>query len=401
MNRDRRNLLGALSLLAGVPGPALAKGIYDPGASDTEIRIGNIVPYSGPVSMLGTYGRALSAYFDKINAEGGINGRKIKYISLDDAYNPAKTVEAARQLVEQDEVLFLLSPVGTANNAAIVKYMNARKVPHLFVGSGAPRWGDYRRTPWTMGFNPSLVAEGGIYAAHVLQTKPDAKVGILYQNDDFGKDMLRGVLETFGDKAGSLIVSQQTYESTDPTIDSQLTMIWSAGADVFIDLSTPKFTAMAIQRIHERGWKPVHYIPYSSHSVASVLRVAGLEKSVGIISSSFIRDPTDPRWKDTPEFAGYEKFMKTYYPNGDIADFLNAGGYTIGRATEEVLRKAGDDLTRANIMKQAADLDLELPMLYPGIRVKTAPDDFYPIEQMQPIRFNGQSYDPIGGVLGR
>ncbi|GGC82857.1 ABC transporter substrate-binding protein [Chelatococcus reniformis] len=400
MHEAKRKLVVAAAIaFGGLASSAQAQTAYDTGATDTEIKIGNIVPYSGPVSMLGTYGRALAAYFDKINAEGGINGRKIKYISLDDGYNPAKTVEAARRLVEQDEVLMLVSPVGTAQNAAIGAYMNSRKVPHLFVGTGAPRWGDYKKTPWSMGWNPSLLAEGRIYAQHVLQTRPGAKVAILFQNDDYGRDLLRGVTQAFGEKAGAMIVAQQAYEATDPTVDSQLATAKSSGADVFIDLSTPKFTAMAIRRIAELGWKPVHYISYSSHSVASVLAPAGLDNAVGVISSTYLRDPTDPRWKDTPEFAGYTAFMKTYYPGGNVDDFLNAGGYTIGQAVEQVLRQAGDNLTRANIMKQAANLDMTLPMLYPGVRVKTAADDYYPIKQMQPIRFNGRTYEPIGGML--
>lgn len=401
MQISRRKVVIAAAMTLAVAGGAHAKKAYDPGVSDTEIKIGNIVPYSGPVSMLGTYGKALSAYFDKINAEGGINGRKISFISLDDGYNPAKTVEAARKLVEQDEVLMLVSPVGTAHNAAIGKYMNTRKVPHLFVGTGAPRWGDYRNTPWSMGWNTSLVTEGRIYGEHVLKTKPDAKVAVLFQNDDYGKDLLQGVVEAFGAKADSIIVAKLSYEATDPTIDSQLASLKSSGADVLINLSTPKFTAMAIRRLPELAWKPVHYISYASHSVASVLSPAGLDNATGVISSTYLRDPTDPRWKDTPEYAGYAAFMKTYYPNGNVDDFLNAGGYTIGQAVEQVLRQAGDDLSRANIMKQAASLDVTLPMLYPGVRVKTAADDYYPIEQMQPIRFNGKTYEPIGEVLGR
>lgn len=401
---NRRSVIaGALAVaaLGGFTAGAQAQKKYDTGANDKEIRIGHIVPYSGPVSAYGTIGKSIIAYFQKVNDEGGINGRKVTVISLDDGYNPAKTVEAARKLVEQEEALLLFAPLGTAQNTAIVKYMNAKKVPHLFLATGATRWGDYKQFPWTMGWQPTYQAEGHIYAEYILKNKPDAKIAVLYQNDDFGKDNLKGFIDGMGDKAKTMVVSQMSYEVTDPTIDSQIVALKGTGADTLVNLSTPKFAAMVIRKLPEIGWKPDHFLSSVSQSVQAVLKPAGFENAKGVMSVTYLRDPLDPRWKDSKEVAEYTAWFKKYYPTGDIGDSLNVIGYSSAQTLEHVLRRAGDDLTRANIMKIAADLDLELPMLYPGIPLKTAPDDFYPVERLQPTRFNGTSYEPIGPVLGR
>lgn len=390
--------MAALALTALSSAQAQKK--YDTGATDTEIKIGNLVPYSGPASAYGTVGRAAGAYFDKINAEGGINGRKIKYLSLDDAYSPPRAVEQTRKLVEQDEVLLMFAPLGTASNLATQKYLNAKKVPQLFVSSGAHRWGDYKNFPWTIGWNVSYHAEGIIYAQHILANRPQAKIAILYQNDEFGKDMLRGFLEGMGDKAKTMVVTQVSYELSDPTVDSQMVSLKSSGADTFINLSTPKFAAQAIRKAAEIGWKPTQYLANVSNQMTAVLKPAGLENATGIISAAYIRDPAETRWQNTKEYKDFVDFMKKYYPEGDPTNSLNVIGYSMAQTLEQVLKQAGNDLTRANIMKQAASLDMTLPMLYPGVNVKTGPTDFYPIEKMQLIRFNGASYDNLGNVLG-
>lgn len=404
MKSQRRSVLAstlaAIAMLA-VAGGAYAQKKYDTGASDTEIKVGHIVPYSGPVSAYGTIGKSIAAYFQKVNDEGGVNGRKITFISLDDAYNPAKTVEAARKLIEQDEVLLLFAPLGTAQNTSIIKYMNAKKVPHLFLATGATRWGDYKSFPWTMGWQPTYQTEGHIYAEHILKTNPNAKVAVLYQNDDFGKDNLKGFLDGLGDKAKSMVVSQLTYEVTDATIDSQLATLKGTGADVFMDITTPKFAAMAIRKINDIGWKPTHYLTSVSQSIASVIRPAGFDNAKGLITSAYLRDPTDPAVQSTKEFAEYSAWFKKYYPAGDINDTLNVIGYSSAQTLVEVLKKAGDNLTRDNVMKQAQNLSMTLPMLYPGIDLKTSPTDYYPVEKMQPIRFNGKTYEPLGGVMGK
>ncbi len=394
------NIVAAVTL-ASLAFGAYAQKKYDPGATDTEIKIGNIVPYSGPASAYGTAGKSAGAYFDKINAEGGINGRKIKYISLDDAYSPPRAVEQARKLVEQEEVLLVFAPLGTPSNTATQKYMNAKKVPQLFVSSGAHRWGDYKNFPWTMGWNVSYHTEGRIYAQHILASTPNAKIAVLFQNDDFGKDMLKGFLDGMGDKAKSMIVAQSSFELSDPTVDSQIVTMKASGADTFINLSTPKFAALAIRKINDLGWKPVHYLANVSNSVTTVLKPAGLEIATGIISAAYVRDPVEARWQNTKEYKDYFDFMKVYFASGDATNSLNVIGYSQAQTLVQVLKQAGDNLTRANIMKEAANLDMTLPMLYPGIQVKTSAQDFYPIKGMQMIRFNGAGYDLIGGVLGQ
>ena len=384
-----------------IAGSALAQKKYDPGASDKEVLVGNINPYSGPASAYGAIGKSIGAYFDKVNAEGGINGRKIKYISLDDGYNPAKTVEQARKLVEQEEVLLVFQPLGTPPNSAIHKYMNDRKVPHLFVATGATKWGDPKNFPWTMGWQPNYQSESKIFAAHILETKPNAKIGILYQNDDYGKDYLKGFEDGLGDKAKSMIVSKLTYEVTDPTVDSQMVSLKSSGADTFFNITTPKFAAQAIKKAAEIGWKPVHYLNSVSASVGSVMTPAGLENGVGIFTASYLKDPTDPQWQKGKEWDDWLAWMKKYMPSGDLKDVNTVYGYTVAQGLVQVLKQAGDNLTRDNIMKQAANLDMTLPMLLPGVNVKTTADDFYPIEREQLAKFDGKTWVLFGKVYGR
>ena len=380
---------------------AMAQKKYDPGASDTEIKIGNVNPYSGPVSAYGAIGKAIGAYFDKVNDEGGINGRKVKYISLDDGYNPARSVEQVRKLVEEDEVLLVFQPLGTPSNSAIHKYMNTKKVPQLFVATGATKWGDPKAFPYTMGWQPNYQSEAKIFAAHILETKPNAKIGVLYQNDDYGKDYLKGFEDGLGAKAASMIVSKVTYEVTDPTVDSQMVTLKASGADTFFNITTPKFAAQAIKKAAELGWKPAHYLNSVSNAVGSVMTPAGLENGVGIFTAGYIKDPTDPQFQKGKEYDDWVAWMKKYHASGDMKDNFNVYGYTVAQTLVQVLKQAGDNLTRDNVMKQAASLDLTLPMLLPGVNIKTGPDDFYPIEREQLMKFNGKSWELFGKVYGR
>ncbi len=401
------NALGWLCSLVGVvvlsvgAGPAWAQKKYDPGASDTTIKIGQTMPYSGPASAYGTIGKAEAAYFAMINDQGGINGRKIEFVSIDDGYSPPKAVEGARRLVEQDQVLFLFGPLGTPSNTAIQKYMNAKKVPQLFVATGAAKWNDPKHFPWTMGWQPNYHTEGRIYAQHILKTKPDAKIGILYQNDDFGKDYVSGVHEGLGDKAKSMIVSEVSYEVTDPTVDSQVVSLQGSGANVFVNVTTPKFAAQAIRKAYDIGWKPVQYLTNVSVGVASVMQPAGLEKGVGIISSAYLMEPTDPAWQDTQAMKDWRAWMQKYYADGSLNDNTNVYGYTVAQTIVQVLRQAGDELTRANVMKQAASLKDFVPTtIIPGIRINTSAADFAPIESVQLTRFDGKSWVRFGDVMG-
>ena len=391
----------ALTAAAFASQTAFAQKKYDVGADDKEIKLGHINPYSGPASAYAAIGKSIGAYFDKVNAEGGINGRKVKFISLDDGYNPAKTVEQARKLVEQEEVLLIFQALGTPSNSAIHKYMNDKKVPQLFNATGATKWGDPKNFPWTMGYQPSYQSESKVFAAHILDTKPNAKIAILYQNDDYGKDYLKGFEDGLGDKAKSMIVSKLTYEVTDPTVDSQMVSLKASGADTFFNITTPKFAAQAIKKAAELGWKPTHYLNSVSSSVGSVLTPAGLEASLGIYTAGYIKDPTDPQFQKGKEWDDWVAYMKTYHPTGAMNDNFNVYGYTVAQLMVQVLKQAGDDLTRANVMKQAANLDLTLPMLLPGVNVKTGPDDFYPIEREQMQRFNGKGWELFGKVYGR
>ena len=392
--------IAGLALLAGA-GPALAQKKYDLGATDKEIKVGHINPYSGPASAYGAIGKSIGAYFDKVNAEGGINGRMIKFISLDDGYNPAKTVEQARKLVEEEEVLLTFQTLGTPPNSAIHKYMNTKKVPQLFVATGATKWGDPKNFPYTMGWQPNYQSESKIYVAHILENKPDAKIAILYQNDDYGKDYLKGFEDGLGDKARTMIVSKVSYEVTDPTVDSQIVSLKASGADTFFNITTPKFAAQAIKKAAELGWKPAHYLNSVSSAVGSVLVPAGIEASMGIITAGYIKDPTDPQFQKGKEWDDWLAYMKKYHPSGDLKDNFNVYGYTVAQTLIQVLKQAGDNLTRDNIMKQAASLDMTLPMLLPGVNLKTGPDDFYPIEREQLMRFDGKTWQLFGKVYGR
>jgi branched-chain amino acid transport system substrate-binding protein len=394
------NRLTVALLAVALAAPVYAQKKYDPGASDTEIKIGNTNPYSGPASAYGTIGKAIAAYFRMVNEQGGINGRKINFISYDDGYSPPKTVEMVRKLVEQDQVLFLFQTLGTPSNTAIHKYMNARKVPQLFVATGATKWNDPKNNPWTMGWQPNYQTEAQVYARHILQTKPDAKIGILYQNDDYGKDYVKGLKDGLGAKAKSMIVAEVSYEVSDPTVDSQIVQLQASGANVFFNVTTPKFAAQAIRKAHDIGWKPVHYLNNVSNSVGMVLTPAGLEKSVGLITSFYSKDPTDKRWQDDPAVKQWQAFMKKYYPEGDLADVFNIYGYSVATTLHEVLKKAGNELTRENIMRQAASLKgFRVDTLLPGVTINTSKDDYAPIEAVQLARFDGKTWELFGNVI--
>ena len=395
-------LAGLVSLASlTMSSAALAQKKYDPGATDKEIKLGNINPYSGPASAYGAIGKSISAYFDKVNAEGGVNGRMIKFISLDDGYNPAKTVEQARKLVEEEEVLLIFQSLGTPPNSAIHKYMNTKKVPHLFVATGATKWGDPKNFPWTMGYQPNYQSEAQVFAAHILETKPGAKIAVLYQNDDYGKDYLKGFEDGLGEKGKTMIVSKISYEVTDPTVDSQMVSLKASGADTFFNITTPKFAAQAIKKAHELAWKPTHYLNSVSSAVGSVLVPAGIEASMGIFTAGYIKDPTDPQFQKGKEWDDWMAYMQKYHPKGDLKDNFNVYGYTVAQLMVQVLKQAGDNLTRENVMKQAASLDLTLPMLLPGVNIKTGPDDFYPIEREQMMKFDGKTWQLFGKVYGR
>jgi branched-chain amino acid transport system substrate-binding protein len=403
MNQNRRQLLIAIGLAGGtllVPGIARADKKYDEGASDTEIKIGNTGPYSGPASSYSTIWKLQAAYFKMINAQGGVNGRKINYISYDDAYSPPKTVEQVRKLVESDQVLFLFNTAGTPTNTAIHKYMNQKKVPHLLLATGATKWADPEHFPWTIGFQPNYQSEGLIYANYILEKHPTGKIGILYQNDDYGKDYVKGLKDGLGDKAKSMVIMEQPYETTDPTVDSQIVNLKSSGADIFYNVTIAKYAAQAIRKAAEIGWKPVHILNNVATSIGTALKPAGLENSKGILSTFWYKDPTDPTWKDDPGFKQWLAFMDKDYPEGDKTDNINAYSFTVAQTLIQVLKQCGDELTRANLMKQVANIkDLELPMLLPGIKVSTSPKDFSPVKQMQMARFDGERWVLFGPVL--
>jgi branched-chain amino acid transport system substrate-binding protein len=399
MRTNHRLWLPALIIALAVAQPAMAQKKYAPGISDAEIKFGQTMPYSGPASAYGTIGKAEAAYFAMINEKGGVNGRKLDLISLDDGYSPPKTVEQIRRLVEQDDVAFTFNTLGTPPNSAIQKYLNDHKVPHLFVATGATKWGDPEHFPWTIGFQPTYQTEGHIFAKYILQNKPDAKIGILYQNDDYGKDYVKGLKDGLGDKAAKLIVAEATYEVTDPTIDSQIVSLQASGANVFYDVTTPKFAAQAIRKSYDIGWKPLHLLNSVSASVAAVITPAGLEKSLGIVSLAYFKDPTDPQWKDDPAFKEWLAWMEKYYPEGDRADAFNVYGYNLAMTLVQVLKQCGNDLSRENIMKQAANLDFTPPMFLPGVTVSTAPTQFFPVREMQLAKFNGKIFERFGEVI--
>jgi branched-chain amino acid transport system substrate-binding protein len=390
----------ALALLAVTSSPSFAQKKYDTGATDTEIKIGNIMPYSGPASAYGVIGKTEEAYFRKINAEGGINGRKITFISYDDAYSPPKTVEQARKLVESDEVLMIFNSLGTPPNSAIQKYMNQKKVPQLFVATGATKWNDPKEFPWTMGWQPNYQSESQIYAKYILKNHPDAKIAVLYQNDDYGKDYLKGFKDGLGAKAASLIVMEESYEVSEPTIDSHIVKLKSTGADVFFNITTPKFAAQAIKKNMEIGWHPLHFLNNVSASIGSVIKPAGFENAQDIISSQYLKDPTDQQWKNDKGMIAWNEFLDKYYPEANRADASVMYAYTVAQGLVHVLKGCGDDLTRANIMKQAASIrDLELGGLLPGVKVNTSATDFAPISQLQLMKFKGDHWDLFGEII--
>ncbi|WP_024517664.1 ABC transporter substrate-binding protein [Bradyrhizobium sp. Tv2a-2] len=393
-------LAAALAMAAATSTASFAQSKYDTGATDTEIKIGNIMPYSGPASAYGVIGRTEAAYFDKINAEGGINGRKINFISYDDGYSPPKTVEQARKLVESDEVLFIFNSLGTPPNSAIQKYMNSKKVPQLFVATGATKWNDPKEFPWTMGWQPSYQSESHIYAKYILKNRPNGKIAILYQNDDYGKDYLKGFKDELGAKAASMIVAEESYETTEPTIDTHIVTLKASGADIFFNITTPKFAAQAIRKAAEIGWKPEHFLNNVSASIGSVIRPAGFDAAQGIISSAYLKDPTDPQWKDDPGMKGWNAFLDKYYPDADRTDLSVMFGYTVAQGLVHVLKNCGNDLTRVNVMKQAASIkDLSLPGFLPGITANTSATDFAPLAQLQLMRFKGQTWERFGDVI--
>ena len=391
--------LAATSLvLAG--GLVWAAGQYGPGVSDTEIKIGNAMPYSGPASAFGATGKSEAAYFNMINDQGGINGRKIKFISRDDSYSPPKTVEVVRRLVEQDQVLLLFSVLGTPPNTAIQGYLNDNKVPQLFAVTGADKWNDPKNHPWTMGWRPSYRLEARIYGRYILKNLPDAKIAVLYQNDDFGEDYLIGLREGLGDKAAKMIVATRTYETTDPTVNSQIVALQASGANVLVTAAIPKTAAQAIRKVYDIGWKPTHFLTSVSISVGAVMRPAGLEKGIGIITAGYLKEPTDPQWQDTPEYKEWLDWMKKYNTSGNVADSLTVYGYSLAQTMVAVLKASGDNLTRENVMKQAASIhNLTLPMVLPGITLSTSADDFAPIKQMQLEKFDGTTWRLFGEVI--
>ena len=389
----------AAGFLVAATGSAMAQKKYDTGATDTEIKIGNIIPYSGPASAYGVVGKAMEGYFKKINDEGGINGRKVNFISYDDAYSPPKAVEQTRKLVESDEVLLVFGALGTPSNSAIQKYMNAKKTPHLFLATGATKWNDPKHFPWTMGWLPSYQSEGRIYAKYLLKEKPNAKIAVLYQNDDFGKDYLKGIQDGLGAKK-SMIVIEESYELSEPTIDSHIVKIKSLNPDVLVIFTTPKFGAQTIKKVGELGWKPTLIITNVSASTATVMKPAGLENAQGVISAAYAKDTSDPQWNDDPGMKEYKAFLAKYVPEANVADSSALTGYNMAQTMAAVLKQCGDDLTRANVMKQAASIKgIQQGGLLPGVLISTSATDFSPIEQLQLMRFKGERWELFGGVI--
>ncbi|MBR0781905.1 ABC transporter substrate-binding protein [Bradyrhizobium iriomotense] len=372
---------------------------YGPGASDTEIKIGNTAAYSGPGSAYGAIAKAEAAYFKMINERGGINGRKINFISYDDGYSPPKTVEQTRKLVEGDEVLLMFSMIGTPTSAAAQTYLNAKHVPQLFTASGAARFDDPKAAPWSMGWSPNYVAEGRVYAQYILKNFPGSKIGILYQNDDIGRDYRKGIREALGDNAASMIVAEVSHETSEPTADSQVYKIKAANPDIFMALTTTKFTAQIIRKIASLGWKPVRFISSSAAGITNVLQPAGLDNSKDVLSSHYMKDPNDPQWKDDAGMNEFRQFMQEHYPDGDKTDLSNAYGYGSATALVKVLEQCGDDLTRENVMKQAEALDLSIGVYLPGSRLKTSSTDHAPLEQIRLMKFTGETWEFFGELI--
>jgi branched-chain amino acid transport system substrate-binding protein len=395
MSSLRLLILSVLGLATIAASPSVAQKKYDPGANDTEIKIGNTMPYSGALSSYSVIGKTEAAYFNKINAEGGINGRKIKFISYDDGSNPAKTVEQARKLVEGDEVLLIFQSLGGPMNMAIEKYLNDRKVPQLFVAAPNKRFGDPKNFPWTMGWQPTAENEGRIYAHFLLENQPNAKIGVLYVNTDAGKEYLAGLKDGLNGKAQ--VVAEVSYELTDPTVDSKIVTLKNSGADVLFLAATPKPAVQAIRKMAELDWKPIRLLASISNSVGAVMKPAGVEIAKGILSAAYLKDPSNPLWKDDPAVKEWEAFMVAYYPEGNRIDTFTAYGYLVAQTMVQVLRQCGDNLTRENIMRQAADIkEVELGLLLPGIRINTSPTDYFPVKQMQMTRFNGETIELVG-----
>ena len=389
-----------LAAVVAVATSAIAADKYGPGVTDTEIKIGQTMPYSGPASAYGTQGRVEDAYFAMINAKGGVNGRKIKLISLDDAYSPPKTVEQTRKLVEQDGVFAIIGALGTPTNSATQRYLNQNKVPQLYVSSGAAKWDDPKNFPWTTGMYPPYQMEGQIFARYLLKNKPDAKLGVFSQNDDSGKDYVRGLKEGLGDKAAKMIVKEVTYEVSDPTVDAQILALKSSGADTLFTMATPKFGAQAIRKVAELGWKPLNYVVSVSSSIKGALEPAGLDNSVGLITALAFKTPTDPRWADAPDVKDFAAFLKQWYPKGDMGDGSNVTGYISAFMTVRILEMCGNDLTRENLLKQATNLTkVQAPLLLPGITITTTPQRYSPYTQMQIARFDGKSWVPDGEII--
>ena len=389
----------ALIATVAMSGTALAQKKYDTGASDTEIKIGNIMPYSGPASAYGVIGKTEEAYFKKINAEGGIKGRKITFVTYDDGYSPPKAVEQARKLVESDEVLVVFNPLGTPSNSAIQKYLNSKKVPQLFVATGATKWNEPKDFPWTMGWQPSYQSEARIYAKFLLKEKPDGKIAIMYQNDDFGKDYLKGLKDGLGAKA-SMIVAEESYETSEPTIDNHIVKLKATGADVFINITTPKFAAQAIKKIKEIDWQTMHIVSNVSASVGSVIKPAGFENAQGILSANYAKDGADAQWDNDPGMKKFYAFLEKYYPEGNKLDASVGYGYGVAQTMVKVLEMCGDNLTRENVMKQAASLKAFAPdTLLPGVTINTSATDFAPIEQLQMQRFKGEKWELFGDII--
>lgn len=373
-----------------------------PGVSDTEIVIGNTAPYSGPASAYGVIGKIFEAHFRMVNDQGGINGRRIRYISLDDAYSPPKTVEQVRRLVEREQVAFMAGMAGGSTVVAAQKYLEDRKIPNLFIASGATRFGDHQSSPWTMGFGISYKAEGLVLAQYLLRDMSGSKVAVLYQNDEFGKDLYAGLRAGLGDKAKDMIVAERSYELTDPTVDSQIIGLQSSGADTLMNFSTPKFAAMSIRKVSQLGWKPTHFMSYVSASVGSVLTPAGLDKSVGLISTAYTKDPTDPQWANDPALTEWRAFMKKYLPEASLQDWVNVGVRSSAECLVQVLKQCGDDLSRGNIMRRASDIqNMELGGMLPGIKINTSSTDYYPVEQVRLQRFDGKQWVLFGELLGK
>jgi branched-chain amino acid transport system substrate-binding protein len=393
-------LSAAFAIVAASTGGAPAQKKYDTGATDTEIKVGNIMPYSGPASAYGVIGRTEAAYFKKINDAGGINGRKINFISYDDAYSPPKAVEQARKLVESDEVLLIFNSLGTPSNSAIQKYMNSKKVPQLFVATGATKWNDPKDFPWTMGWQPNYQSETQIYAKYILKNLPNAKIAVLFQNDDYGKDYLKGLKDGLGAKAASMIVAEESFETSEPTIDNHIVKLKATNADVFIDIATPKFAAQAIKKLAEIQWKPTHFLNNVSASVGSVIKPAGFDNAQDIISAAYLKDASDKQWDNDPGMKEFYAFMTKDFPEGDKLDGGTVVGYGVAQTLVQVLKQCGDNLTRENVMKQAASLkDFRTEVLLPGIKINTGPTDFAPISQLQLMKFKGDKWELFGDVI--